>query len=76
MPNTVRIIASAILPEAKEVYPNFVSFLTKETQQYGIEKCIWKTCEYTKPFDECIIPYLGEPVRIGLTMERTEDAEN
>lgn len=76
MPNTIQIMATAILPEAKEVYPNFVSFFTKEAQQYGIEKFIWDTSEYTKPFDEYIIPYLGEPARVGLTMVRNEDVEN
>jgi len=76
MPNTIQVMATAILPEAKEVYPNFVSFFTKEAQQYGIEKFIWDTSEYTKPFDEYIIPYLGEPARLGLTMVRNEDVEN
>ncbi|MHA1200265.1 MAG: GNAT family N-acetyltransferase [Candidatus Heimdallarchaeaceae archaeon] len=70
-PKTAMIAAIAILPEAKEAYPLLISFLTKEAEQYGLEKFSWSHTQKTDIFAEYLEPYLNEPARIGYEMSRT-----
>ncbi|MHA1503523.1 MAG: GNAT family N-acetyltransferase, partial [Candidatus Heimdallarchaeota archaeon] len=51
IPNTASIHASAILPEANEQYPTFLTFITNELISYDIKKFIWNLTERTKPFE-------------------------
>ncbi|MFW9923994.1 MAG: GNAT family N-acetyltransferase [Candidatus Thorarchaeota archaeon] len=68
-PTTAQIFMTAILPECKEAYPGFLGTLSSELEKYGIKKIVWDTNEKTKPFEDQILPYLGEPARIALRME-------
>ncbi len=69
-PETAQIAAIAVLPEAKEVYPYFISFLTKEAEKYGLKKFSWTKNRKTEIFAEFLEPHLGEPARIGYFMSR------
>jgi len=68
LPETAQIFAIAFLPEAKEAYPNFISFLTEEVEKYGIKKFSWANNKKTEHFAPLLEPYLEQPSRIGLTM--------
>ncbi len=69
-PETAQIAAVAILPEVKEIYPYFISFLTKEAEKYDLKKFSWTNNQRTKIFAEYIEPFLNEPSRIGYVMSR------
>ncbi|MHA1126889.1 MAG: GNAT family N-acetyltransferase [Candidatus Heimdallarchaeota archaeon] len=73
IPNTASIHASAILPEANEQYPTFLTFITNELISYDIKKFIWNLTERTKPFEKSIGPFLSEPARESLIMEKKID---
>jgi GNAT superfamily N-acetyltransferase len=68
--NYVQIIATAIIPEVKSVYPSFISFLTELAAEYDISRGAWQKNEKTEVFFEEMEPYLGDPHRIGWIMER------
>ena len=72
MPHTADIIATAILTEAKSLYPQFVGYLTNIIREYGINKFLWKTSSRTKQFEEYILPYLNEPAKIWIEMKKNE----
>ena len=69
-PETAQIAAVAILPEAEEVYPEFISFLSNEAKKFGLKKFSWTKSKKTERFSEYLMPYLGEPARIGYKMSR------
>ena len=69
-PETAQIAAIAILPEAREVYPFFISFLSKEVELFGLKKISWTRNQKTEVFAEILEPYLDEPTRIGYSMSR------
>ena len=69
-PETAQIAAIAFLPEAKEAYPNFISFLTEQVEQYGVKKFSWTNNSKTEMFAKYLELYLNDPARIGLLMSR------
>ncbi len=70
LPNTAQLIASAVLPEAVEAYPSFLSFLANSTEEFGMKKYIWDLTKRTESFSKVMRPVLGEPNRSGVTMVR------
>ncbi len=66
--NTAQLFVKAVLPEAKEAYSGFASFITKEIRSYNIEKIIYTRNNQTEPFFSEIEPYLGEPSKKELVM--------
>jgi len=73
IPNTASIHASAILLEAHEQYPTFLTFITNELISYDIQKIIWNLTERTKPFEKSLVPFLSEPARESLIMEKKNE---
>jgi len=73
IPNTAFINASAILQEANEQYPTFLTFITNELISYDIKKFIWNLTEKTKPFEKSLVPFLSEPARESIIMEKKID---
>ena len=70
VPETAQIAAVAFLPESKEAYPYFISFLTKQIEQFGVKKFSWTNNRKTEQFAEFLDPFLKEPTRTGLVMSR------
>ncbi|MCK4972507.1 MAG: hypothetical protein KAS52_04245, partial [Candidatus Heimdallarchaeota archaeon] len=60
----------AVLPEAVEAYPSFLSFLANSTEKYGLKKFVWDLTKTTESFSEVMRPVLGEPFRSGVIMVR------
>ncbi len=69
-PETAQIAAVAFLPETKEAYPYFVSFLTKQIKKFGVKKFSWTNNRKTEQFAEFLEPFLKKPTRTGLEMSR------
>ncbi|MHA2277470.1 MAG: GNAT family N-acetyltransferase [Candidatus Kariarchaeaceae archaeon] len=69
-PETAQISLNAVLPEAQEAYPSLFSYLTREIHCFGLKKYIWLMDENNKSFHHEMLPYLSEPFRCGLKMER------
>ncbi|MCK5409700.1 MAG: GNAT family N-acetyltransferase [Candidatus Heimdallarchaeota archaeon] len=70
LPDTAQVIAIAVLPEAVDAYPSFISFLANSTEKYGLKKYIWDLTKTTELFSEVMRSVLGEPFRSGVTMVR------
>ena len=73
IPNTASMHASAILPEASDNYATFLTFITNELISYNIHKFIWNLSERTKPFEKSIGPFLSEPARESIIMEKKSE---
>ena len=73
LPQTASIHASAILPEAHDQYATFLTFITNELISYDIQKFIWNLTERTKPFEKSIEPFLSEPARESIIMEKKSE---
>ncbi len=52
LPDTAQLIASAVLPEATDAYPSFLSFLANSVEEYGLKKYILDLTKTTEPFSE------------------------
>lgn len=75
IPDLAQLIATAILPEAKEAYPSFISYLSTEVMRYGLKRGSWERTEKVEHFFDEIKPFLGEPIRTGYKMEFIPDQE-
>ncbi|MFW9996787.1 MAG: GNAT family N-acetyltransferase [Candidatus Odinarchaeota archaeon] len=72
-PETADIMVNAVLPDAKEAYPSFISFLTREAGKHGIKRAEWGKTEKTEVFFEEMKPFLPGPIRTGYKMEFQSD---
>jgi ribosomal protein S18 acetylase RimI-like enzyme len=70
-PDSAVIIANAVLPEVKESYPSFISFLTREAEKHGIKRTEWEKTEKNEVFFEEMKPFLPKPIRMTYKMEST-----
>ena len=69
-PGTASILASVIKNDAKENYAPFLSYISEELIDYGIKKVVWNLTEKTRPFEDYIKPYIGDPIRESIIMEK------
>lgn len=67
---TANIIATGIIHDAVDAYPGFIGFITQKLSKMGFTKVIWTNNEKTEPFFNSLKPFIGEPWRNGLKMER------
>jgi GNAT superfamily N-acetyltransferase len=72
-PDSAHIIANAVLLEAKESYPSFISFLTREAEKYGIKRAEWEKTEKSEAFFDEMKPFLPKSIRTGCKMEFQRD---
>ena len=70
VPETAQMSVSAVLKEASDAYPCFISFLTDQTMKYGLKKMVWNRTEKTEAFANEMKQFLGQPTRSGLRMKR------
>jgi ribosomal protein S18 acetylase RimI-like enzyme len=67
-PNFAYIGESAVLSEAIEAYPSFISYLCDSVKEYGIKKASWEKNESTEKLYQSMKPFIGNPVRISHKM--------
>lgn len=68
-------VATAVILEAAEAYPGFISFLSSKLAEQGVQRGAWTNFTRHQPFLKYLEPYLDPPRRSYYFMRRTSSPD-